>query len=74
MQRLREAEGHDLRHPQLPPAVKGHVEVDVHDGCRPTVQQDIVQVPVAQPQQIAELHSRYPILEPKSRSRFRVLQ
>lgn len=58
MQQLRQAERHDLRHTKLPAAVEGHVEVDVHDAAAPPLQQDVVQVPVAQPQQVADLRKQ----------------
>ena len=55
MQQLRQAEGHDFGHAQLAPTVEGHVEVDVHDAAAPRLQQHVVQVPVAQAQQVAHL-------------------
>lgn len=55
MQQLRETEGDDFRHPQRASPVEGHIEIDVHDAGGPPVQQDVVQVPVAQPQQVAHL-------------------
>ncbi len=55
MEQLGEAEGDDFRHPQRAPPVEGHIKVDVHDAGGPPVQQDVVQVSVAQPQQVAHL-------------------
>lgn len=55
VQQLREAEGHDFRHAQLAAAVEDDIEVDVHDAAAPRLQQHVVQVPVAQAQQVAHL-------------------
>jgi hypothetical protein len=57
VQQLREAEGHDFGHAQLAATVEGDVEVDVHNAPAPRLQQHVVQVPVAQPQQVAHLPS-----------------
>ena len=58
VQQLREAEGHDFGHAQLAAAVEGDIEVDVHGAAAPRLQQHIVQVPVAQAQQVAHLPGR----------------
>lgn len=60
MQQLRQAEGHDFGNAQLAPLVEGHVEVDVHHAAAPLEQQDVVQMPVAQAQQVADLQKQQP--------------
>ena len=51
----RQAERHDLRHTQPAAALENDVEVDVHDAAGLRVEQDVVQVPVAQAQQVTHL-------------------
>ncbi len=52
---VRESEGHDLRHLEPQSLVKHDAEVDVHDLRAALVQQDVVQVAVAQAKQVTNL-------------------
>lgn len=52
-----EAKGDNLGHAQLQAAIEGQVEVNMHHLGRVQIQQDVVQVPVSKPQNIANLHA-----------------
>ena len=55
LQHLSQAEGHNLRHTESQALVKDHIEVNVDNLSTAAVQQDVVQVPVTQPQQPPDL-------------------
>ena len=58
LEHLSEAEGHNLRHTQAQALLKDNVEVDVHKLPSAAVQQNIVQMPVTQPQEPPNLQAQ----------------
>ena len=58
LQHLGQAEGHNLRHTEAQALVKDHIEVNMDNLSAAAVQQDVVQVPVTQPQQPPNLQEQ----------------
>jgi hypothetical protein len=50
---LRQSEGHDLAHGQVEALVKEAAKVDVHDGPRRDVDQQVLAVPVSEAHDVA---------------------
>lgn len=57
LQSRRQAEWHNLWHPQLAPLVKDDVVVYMYNSASVLVQKDVIQVSVSQSHQMTHLHN-----------------